>query len=123
MNHQQRNKDVDAYLALAPEEQRALLERLRRMIREALPHARECFESKMPAYTVNGAWTAGFATRAKGAMFYVMDTRLLDEYAGVLGRHRSGRSCVEMRASRQMSLAQLESIAAEILGKLAARRA
>ena len=39
--------------------------RLRAAIREALPQAEECFESRMPVYNLNGQWATGFALRSK----------------------------------------------------------
>ncbi len=91
------HQDVIAYLDSAPEEQKALLKWLRTEIRRALPDSEESFESKMPVYKRAGAWTAGFASRKKGVMFYVMDSKLLDGFAERLGKRRSGNSCIEMR--------------------------
>ena len=110
--------EVNAYLAAAPEEQRHVLERLRARIIARLPEAEEAFESRMPVYKVNGEWTAGFAYRKKGPMLYIMRPELLDEYALVLGRNRSGRTCIDMVATKRLSLAILENIADEILSRV-----
>lgn len=107
-----RHKEVEAYLAAAPAGQQALLKKLRTMIRKALPKADERFESKMPVYTMDGVWTAGFAARSKGPMLYVMKTELLDRYAEELGKRRSGKSCIEMSGM------DMERIAARILAEL-----
>lgn len=111
--------EVDAYISAAPEAQRPVLERLRARIRRLLPQAEECFESRLPIYKVDGIWTAGFATRAKGPMLYIMNTGLLDEYALVLGKSRTGKTCIEMTPTRALSLEALESIADELLSRLA----
>jgi len=120
--------DVDAYVAAAPENQRHILERLRARIRSRLPEAEEAFESpvrepggqgkQMPVYKVDGEWTAGFAFRKKGPMLYIMKPALLDEYELVLGRNRSGKTCVDMVETDSLSLESLESIADEILSRL-----
>ena len=41
-------------------------------------------------YTIDGNWTAGFATRAKGPMLYIMVPEILDDFDDRLGRRRVG---------------------------------
>lgn len=115
-----RNPAVDAFIADAPEEQRALLKRLRALIRKALPQAEECFTNGMPVYTLGEAqrWTAGFGSRKNFAMFYVMNSAHLDRYDAELGRSRTGKSCVAMAPTKTHSLAQLEELAARILASI-----
>ena len=48
-------KDVDEYLAAIPPDQRAALERLRKMIRAAAPKATEGISYGMPGYKYLGA--------------------------------------------------------------------
>lgn len=47
-------KDVDAYLAALPADQRAALTRIRRTIRAAAPDATESISYGIPAYKVGG---------------------------------------------------------------------
>jgi len=114
-----KNKDVDAYIAAAPEEHQPLLKKLRAAIRKALPSAQETVESKMPVYKVNGEWFSAFAWRAKGVMFYICRIAVVDAFADRLGKHRSGKSCIEMKPSKALSAAELESLATQMLAKLA----
>jgi hypothetical protein len=100
-----KHREVDTYLAAAPETQQPLLVKIRALIRKLLPDAVEDFQSRMPVYTVNGQWTAGFATRKKCPMLYVMNAAVLDAHAGTLGKLRSGNTCVEMRLAEKESLA------------------
>lgn len=119
-----RNPEVDAYIThIAPPAQQPLLKRLRSAIKKALPMATEDFESKMPVYKVGEAWTAGFAARAKCPMLYIMDTALVDEYAARLGKARSGKSCIDLKDSKALPLAELEQIAQEMLSELGKRKA
>lgn len=113
---------VEAYIATAPESLRADLMWLRAQIRSALPFATETFLSKMPVYTLGETWLAGFAYRAKGPMFYVMDSSLLDAHAERLGKNRSGKSCVEFRPSRSIGLPALKEFASTVLAEIARRR-
>ncbi len=117
-----KSPEVDAYIAAAPEAQRGTLAELRAMIRRALPGAKEEIgSSRFPVYTVDNAWRAGFATRAKGPMLYVMDSALLDRYEAELGKLRSGKSCIEYRASKTLSAGELEELAKRMLAELASR--
>lgn len=119
-----RNPEVTAYLTyVAPPTQRAILRRMRAAIRKALPQAEECFESKMPVYKVNGQWAAGFAARSKCPMLYVMDSELLDQHAERLGRLRSGKSCLDLRETKALPLAELEKLAVELVRELGRRHA
>ena len=113
-----RDKQVDAYLEAAPAGHQALLKKLRAMIRKAVPRSVESFESKMPVYKVDGEWYAAFAWRAKGVMLYITKHEAIEPFAKELGKHRSGKSCVEMKASRTLSAERLEVLAGEMLAVL-----
>lgn len=114
-----KHKDVDAYIAAAPEEHQAQLKKLRAAIRKALPAAEETIESKMPVYKVNGEWFSAIAWRAKGVMFYICRIAVVDAFADRLGKHRSGKSCIEMKPSKALNAAQLDALAVEMLAELA----
>ena len=116
------SKEVTAYIAGAPEEQRGALKKLRRMIRKHLPRAHEEIgASGFAVYVVDGNWVAGFATRKKGPMLYLMITAVLDEYSDRLGLLRSGKSCVDWKDSNHLPLRELEKLANEMLGAAAQR--
>ena len=113
-----RNQDVVKYLETAPAEHQPLLKTLRAMIRKHVPQAEEGFESKMPVYKVNGDWYAAFAWRAKGVMLYITKHAAIDPFAKELGKHRSGKSCIEMNPSKALSAERLEALAGEMLAAL-----
>ena len=48
-------------------------------------------------------------------MPYIMVTAVLDEHADTLGKLRSGRSCVEWKASKTLSLEALTKLAPKML--------
>lgn len=111
------NSSVDAYIAKAPASQRETLTELRETIRKAMPKAEEVVEGGFPVYKVGGQWTAGFATRKKGPMLYIMVHEVLDRYAETLGALRSGKSCVEFRETEHTSRAALRKLAAKMLAE------
>jgi len=109
---------VTEYIANAPADQRPTLERLRQMIRAALPDCTEQIGSSgFPVYTRDGDWIAGFATRKKGPMLYIMAPGVLDEFEERLGPLRSGNSCVEFRATKTVSEADLWRMTEEMLAR------
>lgn len=112
---------VAAYVRAAPASQRAALKEIRAKIRRALPRANEEMGPHgFPVYTDGeGNWIAGFAARARGPMFYLMITQILDRHEARLGRLRSGRSCVEWKASKSLSLGELSALADEMLAEAA----
>ena len=62
-------KTVDEYLAPLPDDKRAALERLRKIIRTAAPKAEECISYGVPSYLFDG-YLVGFAAGAKHCSFY-----------------------------------------------------
>jgi uncharacterized protein YdhG (YjbR/CyaY superfamily) len=88
------------------------------MIRNSVPQAEEGFELKMPVYKVNGDWYAAFAWRAKGVMLYITRHQAIEPFARQLGKHRSGKPCIEMKPSNALSAEQLETLAGEMLAAL-----
>jgi uncharacterized protein YdhG (YjbR/CyaY superfamily) len=116
------NPEVTAFIEGAPAEHRPVLEQLRQMIREAMPDAAETFQNGFAVYEVDGEWTAGFASRKKGPMLYIMVSSVLDDHAEELGRLRSGRTCIEWKDSRALPLDELEMLAETMLLEAAQAR-
>lgn len=110
--------EVAGYLLRAPAEQRPHLEELRHLILGTFPDAQESFEH-FPVYTRGGSWIAGFAARKRGMLFYLMDHAILDAFEERLGPLRSGRSCVEYRATRDLTLAETRGLILELLAAAA----
>ncbi len=104
--------DVDRYVSEAPDAIRPEVERIRALIRAEAP---DLVEQMGPngfcIYTRDDEWRCGFAHRTKGPMLYVMAQGVLDKHDDTLGRLRSGKSCVEWRASKTLTLDELHDLA------------
>lgn len=114
---------VPSYIESAPHEHQAALRSLRKRLKD---HLGACTKETMgasgfPVLVVDDAWVAGFAWRKKCPMLYVMNSALLDEFEPRLGKLRSGRSCIEWRDSKALSLKDLGALADEILAEAARR--
>jgi uncharacterized protein YdhG (YjbR/CyaY superfamily) len=115
---------VDDYIAAAPTDQQPALRELRAMIRAALPGAVEAMSSaRFPVYEVQGVWAAGFASRRKSPMLYIMDAGLLSDFEGRLQGLRTGNSCIEWRENKHLTLDQLRALTFEVLAEAARRLA
>ncbi len=79
---------IDAYLSGLGDEQRKVLEKLRRTITKIVPDAEECISYAMPAFRVGGSVIAGFAATAKGCSYYPFSGSTL----GTLGDDLRGYS-------------------------------
>ena len=109
-------REVTAYIDSAPEEQRPVLVDLRRRIKRQLPKLKEQMSPNgFALYTVGEEWVAGFAYRKKRVMLYIMQQAVLDAHENTLGKLRSGKSCVVWKASKDLTLPELEELADQML--------
>ena len=72
-------ESVDEYIASQPEASRPILERVRSVIRKALPNAKERISYQIPAYEQGGACIIYFAGWKKHFSLYPISERLLEE--------------------------------------------
>ena len=72
-----RPKTVDEYLAALSNDKRAALERLRKIIRAAVPRAEECISYRLPAFRLDGKGLVWFGAAANHCAIY-----------GLVGAHR-----------------------------------
>ena len=63
-------RTIDQYLAGVNDDQRAALEKLRRVIRAAAPKAEECISYGIPAYRLDGKFLVALAAIANRCAFY-----------------------------------------------------
>ena len=64
-------KPIDDYLARAPADKRAALERLRGQIRSLAPQATEAISYGMPAFRLGERYFAGFGATKQGCSLYI----------------------------------------------------
>jgi uncharacterized protein YdhG (YjbR/CyaY superfamily) len=72
---------IDNYLATLPEDKGAVLEKLRRIIRIAVPDATEVISYRMPAYKYHGKLLVGFAAFKDHCSFFVMSPNVMRAHA------------------------------------------
>ncbi|KEZ48984.1 DUF1801 domain-containing protein [Metabacillus indicus] len=70
---------------------------LRKKILAALPFAEEGFQYGFPVYSLSGEPAAGFASREKGLMFYLMDPGIVAPYHEDLATRITGKTCIILK--------------------------
>lgn len=63
-------RDIDEYIERLPEDQAALLTRLRKQIQAAAPKAEECISYSMPAFRLDGRILVYFHAATKHCSFF-----------------------------------------------------
>jgi uncharacterized protein YdhG (YjbR/CyaY superfamily) len=76
-------KNVDEYLAAAPEEVRPVLEKLRRTIRAAAPKAEEVISYQIPMFKYHGPLVF-FAAFRNHCSFYVVSKPIMETFSSEL---------------------------------------
>ena len=110
---------IDGYLATVSPDRRALLERLRRTIRRAVPDAQECISYAMPALRVEGGIVAGFAVTKTGASYYPFSGQTLDGMAAELRGYTRTKSALHFSAERPLSVALVRKLLAARMAEIA----
>jgi uncharacterized protein YdhG (YjbR/CyaY superfamily) len=76
-------KNIDEYLAAAPEEVRPVLEKLRRTIRAAVPNAEEVISYQIPMFKYHGPLVF-FAAFRNHCSFYVVSKPIMETFSSEL---------------------------------------
>ncbi len=102
-------QDVDAYLALVPEKERAVLEALRRTIRAAAPMAEERISYRMPGYLYHGPLVF-FAAFRNHLGFYGVSKEVLEQFRDELAPFRTSTTTLHFSAEQPLPAALVEKI-------------
>lgn len=103
-------RDIDAYLATLPPKTRAGLQKLRRIIRAAVPDAEEGFSYGMPAFRVDGRPLIGFAAARTHSSLYPMSSAVIRSLAAELEGYETSKGTIRFPPDRPPS--------ARLVGKL-----
>ncbi len=107
-------KSVDDYIAAQPESARAVLERVRAAIRDALPKAAETISYNMPTYKMGDEAVIHFAAWKKHFSLYPASAKLLGDFRKELATATINKSTI------RFSLA--EPVPATLIGRIAKYR-
>jgi uncharacterized protein YdhG (YjbR/CyaY superfamily) len=113
-------KTIDEYLAALNADQRAALERLRKVIRAAAPQAEECISYQLPAYRCNGMLVA-FGAAAKHCAFYPMSSSTVEDLKDELKAYETSKGTIRFQPEKPLPAALVRKIVKLRLAENAAR--
>lgn len=101
--------DVDGYLAAVPEEARAALEKLRRIIKAAAPNAVESISYQIPTFKYHGPPVA-FAASKGHCGFYVMSPSVMAAYKQELKPYDTATATIRFPADKPLPAALVKKL-------------
>ena len=102
---------VDDYIDSHPQPVRPILERLRTIIRKALPKAEESISYNMPTYKIDGEPILYFAGWKKHYSLYPISKRTADAFQSELAAYELNKSTVRFQLSQPIPAKLIASIA------------
>ena len=97
-------ESIDAYLAAVPEDARAALAKLRKVIKAAAPKATELISYRIPAYRHQGL-LVGFASSKGLCTFHIMSTEVTRAHAADLKGYKIGKASIRFAPDRPLPAA------------------
>ena len=104
---------VEDYLTALPEESRAALERLRKLIRAAAPDATEAISYGMPAFRYHGRFLVSYAGWAKHCAFYPLTGQTTAAHAAALAGFDVAKGTIRFTPPQRLPDELLAAIVAE----------
>lgn len=102
-------KDVDAYLASAPKEQRAALDSLRKAVKAAAPKAEELISYQIPTYKYHGP-LVHFVARASYCSFIAVSKTVLEKFKGELAGFDTSGTTIHFTAEHPLPATLVKKI-------------
>ena len=114
-------KSVDDYIANQPEPVRPVLERVRSVIRKALPDAQEVISYQIPAYRLPGGTALYFAGWKKHYSIYPIAGHIVAAFGDALAPYEvNNKGTVRFRLSEPVPAKLIERLAKARAGEIAA---
>jgi uncharacterized protein YdhG (YjbR/CyaY superfamily) len=115
-------REIDEYIARAPEAARATLQELRRAIAAAAPTATEAISYQMPAFKYRGRSLVSFAAWKAHCSLYPMSYAVIDALREELGDFLVERGTVRFTPDRPLPAALVDKIVHARIAEHEARR-
>jgi uncharacterized protein YdhG (YjbR/CyaY superfamily) len=115
-------KSVDEYIATQPADVQPILQRVRRIIRKAMPAAEEVISYQIPAYKLHGGAALYFSGWKEHYSLYPATDSLVKAFKGELAPYRVSKGTLRFPFSQPVPAKLIERIA-KFRAKEAAARA
>ncbi|HET8944914.1 MAG TPA: DUF1801 domain-containing protein [Dehalococcoidia bacterium] len=113
---------VDAYLASAPADARAGLQKLRKAISAAAPGAEECFSYGLPAFRLHGRPLVCYGAARRHCSFYPMSPTVMRAHAADLQAYETSKGTIRFPAGNPPPSALVRKIVKARIAELHADR-
>jgi uncharacterized protein YdhG (YjbR/CyaY superfamily) len=104
-------KSVDEYIATHPEDVQAVLHRVRRTIRKAVPGAEEVISYQIPAYKLHGGAVIYFAGWKQHYSIYPATDRVVEAFKDDLAPYKVSKGTIRFPLSQPVPVKLIERIA------------
>ena len=102
-------RTIDEYLAALSDDKRVALEKLRRTIRSAAPHAEECISYQLPAFRLNGMLVA-FGARKNHCAFYPMSSSTIAAHKDELESYDTSKGTIRFQPENPLPAALVRKL-------------
>ena len=103
-------KTIDDYLAPLDDDQRAALERLRKIIKAAAPRAEECISYQIPAFRLDGRLLVAFGAAAKHCAFYPMSSKTIAAHEKELAGFDTSKGTIRFQPDKPLPAALVRKL-------------
>jgi len=93
---------VDEYLSALPEEKRAALEKLRKIIKSVVPDATEVISYQIPVFKYKGRPLVGFGAAKNHCSFYIMSSAVTKAHRDDLKSYDTSVGTVRFPATKPL---------------------
>ena len=104
-------KSVDEYIAAQPEDVQVILERVRGVIRKAVPGAEEMISYQIPTYKLQGSRVLYFAGWKQHYSLYPASDQLVETFKGDLAPYEIDKGTIRFPLSQPVPVKLIERIA------------
>jgi uncharacterized protein YdhG (YjbR/CyaY superfamily) len=112
---------VDDYMATLPEDRRAVMEGLRRTVREAAPQATETISYNMPALRLDGTFLLSYEAFKSHYSLFPWTEGMADELGDALKPYLHGKGTIRFPANEPIPLDLVKRIVRLLLEERSAR--
>jgi uncharacterized protein YdhG (YjbR/CyaY superfamily) len=113
-------KDVDKYLAKVPKDQRAALQKLRKLIKSLVPKATERISYQIPMFFYNGPLVS-IAAFKNHCSFFVQSLSIMQKHKAVLKSYETTKSAIHFTPDKPLPVSLVKMFVNERLTENEAR--
>jgi uncharacterized protein YdhG (YjbR/CyaY superfamily) len=115
-------KTIDDYLAVLSDDQRAVLEQLRKTIKSAAPKAEECISYGLAAFRLDGRPLVAFGATASHCAFYPMSSSTVNDHKDELKNYETSKGTIRFRADNPLPAALVRKLVRARIAENVGRR-